>query len=485
MGRRKKNSLPELRYHKGQARLRLAGTEYYCGRFGSPESFAERDRLLGDFLRAGRKHAPDRSPRSGRRSAQPPQPLVSSLPPEQQPLVAAAPAPRSPSSHNGVERKAPAAAPTTVTPAVGEITVGDLALRWLDDIERNHCKRGKHRTSLFYTARQAINALEDYWGLPVSQFGTRALMHVQEKLAATPCKSRPKDPSKKPRSWPRTRQGVNNIVDRIRAMFRFGVLLEVVSAEHANCLKMVPGLTKQQVDNLKVAGAGRVSLVEGNRKRPVSDALVNATLHHLPPVIADLLRLQRFTGCRPGEARTLRPCDIDRRPLPEYRGAWLWAPPEWKLSHLEGIPPREIWIGPDAQKVLTPWLDSLSETPTCFVFSPRRREHPLSASRGAKNRRRGRRSRPRVANDCYSKDALNRAIKRACGRAALQAWTAGQLRHTRLTEVRAQQGLDAAQAIGGHTSITQTQHYTELQRGTALDATLGVRAAVSPPGAVA
>jgi hypothetical protein len=488
MGRRKKNSLPELRCHKGQARLRLAGVEYYCGPFGSPESYAARDRILGDFLRSGRARAPDRPRLPSRRSAEPLAATIDSV------SVEPTAAPPVPTEHEVRSAAAPVAddtqtatsdTPTPVAAATADVmTVGDLALRWLDTIERKHCKRGKNRTSLYYTARQAISALEDYWGLPVSQFGTQSLMQVQEKLAATPCTSRPKDPNKKPKSWPRTRQGVNDIVDRIRSLFRFGVLLQKVTAEQANCLKMVPGLTKQQVDNLREEGPASVCLVEGNRKRPVSDALVNATLPHLPPAITDLLLFQRITGCRPGEARTLRPCDIDRRPLPEYRGAWLWTPPEWKLSHLEGIPPREIWIAPEAQAILKPWLESLHDTPTRYVFSPRRRERPGPASRWAETRGtnpRCRRSRKQRTNDCYSKDTLNRAIKRACLRAKLKTWTAGQLRHTRLTEVRAQQGLDAAQAVGGHSSVTQTQHYAEVQRQKALEAALGAKTALSPP----
>ena len=56
MGRRKKNSLPELRRHKGRARFRFNGREYYCGAFGSPEAYAERDRIIGEIL-CGRRPA--------------------------------------------------------------------------------------------------------------------------------------------------------------------------------------------------------------------------------------------------------------------------------------------------------------------------------------------------------------------------------------------------------------------------------------------
>ena len=53
---------------------------------------------------------------------------------------------------------------------------------------------------------------------------------------------------------------------------------------------------------------------------PVADELVDATLPHLPVVIADMVRFQRLTGCRPGEVCQLRPCDVDRSgEMWEYR----------------------------------------------------------------------------------------------------------------------------------------------------------------------
>ena len=45
---------------------------------------------------------------------------------------------------------------------------------------------------------------------------------------------------------------------------------------------------------------------------PVADEVVEATLPHLPMVVADMVRFQRLTGCRPGEVCQLRPCDVDR-----------------------------------------------------------------------------------------------------------------------------------------------------------------------------
>ena len=38
---------------------------------------------------------------------------------------------------------------------------------------------------------------------------------------------------------------------------------------------------------------------------------MEATLPHLAEVVADMVRFQRFTGCRPAEVCLVRPCDVD------------------------------------------------------------------------------------------------------------------------------------------------------------------------------
>ena len=454
MGRRTKNSLPELRCHKGRARLRFRGREYYCGAFGSPAAYSERDRIIGEIL-CGRR--PVASPHGSPRYRNAEQPSLPALPP---PTAASEAAAREPVAIHA----APPAPAASADP--NGITIHELALLWIDHIEKNKCARGKDRTSCYYRARQAINALEDFWSLPVSQFGTRSLLAVQSKLERTPVVSRPKDPDKKPKSRPRTRQGINDIVSEIRAFFKFGVLMEVVSPPHADSLRAVPPLVKRQT-----------RAPEGNKKKPVADETVNATLPHLPHVVADLILFARLCGCRPCEARTLRPCDIDRRPLRQYKGCWLWTASDWKLDHVEGIEPRQIWINPEAQAILTPWLREIEKTPQRHVFSPRRRTRPGDGGQSADSSighvPRSRRSPKQKTNDFYSKDTLNRTIKRACESNGVPVWTAGQLRHTRLTEVREKWGLDHAQAVAGHSEASQTEHYAQVKREKALEVALG------------
>ncbi len=93
---------------------------------------------------------------------------------------------------------------------------------------------------------------------------------------------------------------------------------------------------------------------------PVKDSTVDATLPHMPTVVADMVRLQRLTGCRPAEVCTLRPCDLDRS-----GEVWTYKPDSHKTEHYG--PDRTIFIGPQAQEILLRYSDR--ETQTC-CFRP-------------------------------------------------------------------------------------------------------------------
>jgi integrase len=340
------------------------------------------------------------------------------------------------------------------------ISVGELCTRWIDWIERNRCHNGKDATSLYYGARQAAAALEDFWSLPAASFGSQHLTVVQEKLERTPVVSRPLSPNKTPKVRPRNRTTINDTISRIRRLFRWAAVRNLVPEDRVAVLRLVEPLLAEQT-----VAPDRVG------PKTVPDEIVAATLPELPAVVADLIRFQRLVGCRPGEARRLRPCDIDTASLPERQGVWLWTPyrykTKWRKKHL----PRVIAIGPKAQAILVPWLARLARSPESHVFSPR-----FSTRRATGGPKRATGDTPLVrvkqgrVNDCYSSDTLNQAIERGCARAKVKKWTANQLRHNKLTEVRANVSVDAAQAIGGHANINQTEHYAQVQLVKAIDA---------------
>lgn len=167
----------------------------------------------------------------------------------------------------------------------------------------------------------------------------------------------------------------------------------------------------------------------------VDDLAVAWAIGRMPPVLADTALFVRLTGCRPGEARTMRADEIRRGDR-----VWRFAPGRHKTEHLG----REhaIEIGPAAQRVLRPYLDL---DPEGVVFkSP-------------------------ATGQAYGRTALRQAIRRALRSwsPAFPPWHPHQLRHAMLTEVRARYGLEHGKAVAGHGRIETTQVYAERDRSLA------------------
>jgi integrase len=250
--------------------------------------------------------------------------------------------------------------------------------------------------------------------------------------------------------------------------------------------------------------AGRSEARESEPVRPVPDDVVEATVAHLSPTVAAMVRLQRLTGARPGEICSMKVGEIDHS-MP----IWTYTPHRHKTTH-HGYN-RIIHLGPRAQAVLRPFLNKLD--PAAHVFSPRdaeadrrsaahrRRQTPLNAGNrpGTNRKRRPKRS----PGDNYDVAAYRRAIARAAsiafpppphlarlkaqeGKGARwettaerkerlgperwaelrrwrqqHSWHPHRLRHTAGTEIRRQFGIQAAQQILGHATLSATQIYAE------------------------
>ena len=147
--------------------------------------------------------------------------------------------------------------------------------------------------------------------------------------------------------------------------------------------------------------------------QPVDDDVVEATLPHLPCLVADMVRLQRLTGARPGEIILLRPADVDRK-----RDVWRYVPSEHKTEHHGHR--RNIFIGPKAQIILLPYLLRDAEE---FCFRPAESERKRRQTRHEARttplncgNRPGTTSRRTVCptGTRYTNDSYRRAIARAC-----------------------------------------------------------------------
>jgi integrase len=279
--------------------------------------------------------------------------------------------------------------------------------------------------------RAAVRILRKSYGPTLAQdIGPLALQAIQNKLAASS----------------KTRRYCNHLLGAIKRMFKWAVSQELIPVPVYQALATVPGLK-----------LGRSAAREPEPIGPVADEIVTQTLPHLPPPVAAIVRLQQLTGCRPGEACRIRPCDIDRS-----GEVWRYVPQSHKTAYRGKE--RIVFLGPQAQAVLLPWL---LRGPESYCFSPsewvakqrrdRRTREKASPSRG----RRGRK--PKVqAHDYYSTRTYHRAITLACQKHDIAHWAPNQLRHAAATKIRAQfGGLEPVQAVLGHSHMNVSEVYAE------------------------
>jgi integrase len=310
--------------------------------------------------------------------------------------------------------------------------------------------KGGRPTGAMPGIRVAVRFLRQHYGhTNVTDFGPLALKALQMRMTEAG----------------HSRRYVNDNIDRIRRIFKWGVSEELVPPGVLHALRSVPGLRK-----------GRTEAREAPPIRPVDEMTVAATLPHLPPALQAMVRFQRLTGCRPSEVCLLRPCDVDTS-----AEIWRYVPESHKTEH-HGRE-RVIFVGPKAQGILTPYL--LRDTSAyCFVpaEAERRRNAEKRAARQSpmtpsQSRRRPKRKRRRPPGERYTANSYRRAVHRACALAfpppdglsddeqkqwrKAHQWHPNRLRHSAATLIRQQFGLEAAQVTLGHASADVSQIYAE------------------------
>jgi integrase len=327
------------------------------------------------------------------------------------------------------------------------VSVAELALAYWRYAKDSYRKDGQPTGSL-PRLRVAIRLLRTSYGEPAARgFGPLALQALRQRLAESG----------------KSRRYVNYLVDAIKRIFRWGVSQELVPESVHRALATVAGLRKGHTGARECAPVG-----------PVPEQVVQATL---PEVVADMVRLQRLTGCRPAEVCILRPCDVDTS-----ADVWIYRPESHKTEH-HGRE-RVICIGPKGQDVLRPYLLREKES-YCFVPAEserkrlagrhERRRTPLSCgNRPGTNRRRRPKKRP---GNRYTTGSYRRAIHRAVdlanrersGDGLLPKWSPNRLRHSAATEIRRQFGLEAAQVALGHATADVSQIYAERDLSLAVE----------------
>jgi integrase len=209
-----------------------------------------------------------------------------------------------------------------------------------------------------------------------------------------------------------SRRYINDSIRRVRRMFVWGAEEELIPPEVASGLAMVKGLRED-----------RSEARDKPRVQAVPDERVRATVSRVSPLAADIIRVMRLSGMRPGEAVRMTVEEIDRAD-PD---CWRYRPTRHKTRHRGKT--RTVFIGPKCQEILTPWI----------VKAGSGRVFPMTAS------------------------GLRTAIIRGCRRAGIKPhWTPNMLRHAAATEIRRTFGLEASQVILGHSRADTTEIYAEV-----------------------
>jgi len=281
-----------------------------------------------------------------------------------------------------------------------DITVAEVCVQYLRWAEVYYVKDGKPTTELG-NVKRAIKALrESYPCLPAKEFSPLKLKTVRQRFI----------------DGGLCRTDCNRFTGIVARIFRYAVENELIPPDVAHGLEAVKALAK-----------GRCDAPETDPVLPVEQDAIDATLPHLSTRDRAMIKIQLLLACRPGELVSMRSREIDRS-----EAVWIYRPRLHKTMH-KGKD-RIIPIGPRARLLLAPWLPE--DDPDRFVWRSQRGGHVSVAAYGA-------------------------AIRAACQKAGIPAWSPNRLRHSGATRIRQQASLDAAQVILGHSSVHMTETYAE------------------------
>jgi integrase len=372
--------IPSYTRHKasGQAVVRLSGVDHYLGPWNTPQSRAEYDRVVNEWLARGRR-LPDRGDRSG------------------------------------------------------ELLTKELVLGYY-----THAAATMPGVEV-EKVRTALKSVRELYGETLAaKFGPVAFQAVRRSLIDSGLAI----------STIRDRMGI------IKRMVAWGVANEMLPGDALHRLQAVPRLK-----------AGRDGVKPSRKVQPAPEADIRAILPHLQPTVRAMVELQALTGMRPGEVWHLTTGQIDRSDDP-----WIYRPVRHKNASRGKD--RVIPLGPRAQEVLMPWLKA---DPDAIVFSPREaseRFHQVCMKPHRTDRQRAKkrkRAPQRMPGETYNKNSYRQAIERGCLRAGVPIFQPNQIRHSFGTKVRRDYGLEAAQALLGHSKASTTEIYAQRNEALARD----------------
>lgn len=251
------------------------------------------------------------------------------------------------------------------------------------------------------------------------------------------------------------RREINARIQRILRVFKFGARRRLVPIELNQELHLIESIRR-----------GRLGTRDNPRVRSVQLADVIATLPFLPSPVAAMVKLQLYTGARPGEIRMMRAEDLDTSgPI------WHYTLATDKTARFrDPDDKRVISLHAEAQAVIRPFL-----RPAGYLFTPADSVAERRARDAAARKTRVQPSQiarhertvmypKELLNDYYTQDAYRRCITRACERAGVAPWHPYQLRHTAATAIQRAYGIEIARSVLGHVASSTTEIYIDKRK---------------------
>ncbi|MBW7863822.1 MAG: site-specific integrase [Candidatus Hydrogenedentes bacterium] len=324
----------------------------------------------------------------------------------------------------------------------GDITLMELAAAYITDRRRHYAKTPSNVDRIRYGLK---DLLELYPELPVARLHCGHLEQARAAAIARGC----------------TRTAANARMHVIRGMIKWALSRQDdpagrdILARVWECLKALEPLRQ-----------GHTDAPEPEPRRLVAESELVEVTAHMTETAAAALWVLFLTGARPSEVLRLRVGDIDRTTNP-----WSATLTEHKTRRHGKS--RVLFFGPRAQAYLLPRLLKPSDD---IIFSPadsaedmraRRHEARVTPPNQGNGIGTNRAKKPeRVPGEAYGHCALNRALARAIvacnlerkanGLPPLESFGLYSLRHSAANMIANAAGIQAAQALLGHASLTTT-----------------------------
>ena len=331
------------------------------------------------------------------------------------------------------------------------ITIGELLDKYsvyAEKTTRPIRSNGEHPDLQF--TKRVQKFLEPYHLWPVSNFGPDDLLNVQNALAEYEYAQ-----GKKEKRY--TRRSINDTIDWIRRIWKWGMGRQLITAEQI-----------QGLEEVKSIRMGDAKAHDNHKRARVTEEDFQKVVNAVSSVVGDMLELIWYTAMRPYEVCDIRPFDI----LCDDPDCWLYIPGrdqtpvgKHKTTRFERV--KVIPLTQKCQEILKSRIKCFDSKE--YIFSPKQavqefieknsanRKTPLSCgNRPGTNRK----THPMVKpGKKYEHHALRNACKRGCKRAGVEVFVPYDLRRTRATGTRSILGKEAAKVLLGHTKTDTTDIY--------------------------